>query len=185
MRKFRLLRRKNIVGAFIIGLLMVYASSPFVYAATSYKLLGVYGYAQEMSNWCWAACERSILNYLGFSPLPTQTQIVSTVYNPPVNQGVTMNQIAASLVSYGVNATATSSKLSFTSIEGYINNNQPIIADQWGHATVIRGYYYNTSTSVYDVYWIDPWPSNPRYNITSYNTYKSEWIAGTVKDIWV
>lgn len=176
--------RRNFVCAFIIGLLLISYSPLNAYAATSYKLLGIYGYAQETSNWCWAACERSILNYFGFSPLPSQTQIVSTVYNPPVNQGATMNQIAASLGSYGVNAAAISSKLSFTAIESYIKNDEPIIGDQWGHATVIRGYYYDTSTGVYDVYWIDPWPSNPRYNITAYNTYKSDWIAGTVKDIW-
>ena len=176
--------KKYIISTVMIGLLLISASPSTVYAATSYKLLGVYGYAQEMDEWCWAACERSILNYFGFSPLPSQTQIVSTVYDPPINQGVTMSQIAASLISYSVNAAAISSTLSFTSIEGYINDDEPIIGDQWGHSTVIRGYYYDTSQNEYDVYYIDPWPSNTRYNIDTYNTYKSNWIAGTVKDIW-
>lgn len=177
--------RKCLIIALMLGFIQMCVTPPVVSAYVSYKLLNINGYAQEMTNWCWAACEKSILNYLGFSPLPSQYQIVNTVYDPPVNSGATVSQIAGSLRSFGVNAVSGSSSLSFSTIKSEINSLEPIIAGRNGHANLIRGYYEDSSIGKYDVYWIDPWPSNLRYNITAYSSYVSTWNNGRVKDIWI
>lgn len=168
----------------MLGFLLMSTTPKIASASVSYLLLGIDGYAQEMDHWCWAACEKSILDYFSFSPLPTQYLIVDTVYDPPINQGASVSQIASSLHAYGVNAVSGSSSLLFSSIQSFINNYEPIIAGRAGHANLIRGYYKDTSTGASNVYWIDPWPENARYNITPYNTYVSTWNNGTVDYIW-
>lgn len=166
----------------MMGFLLISTLPATVFAATSYKILNITGYAQEMDHWCWAACEQSILSFFGFSPLPSQYQIVGTVYNPPVNQGANATQVTNSLQAYGCGASYNSGAIDFSSIQSYINGDSPMIACRTGHATLIRGYYYSFPTRQ-DVYYIDPWPSNSRYAYLPYPTYNSNW-QWTVKNIY-
>ena len=176
--------KRYIISVIMLGFLLIISSPATASASVSYKLLNITGYEQEMSWWCWASCERSILNYFGFSPLPSQYQIVGTVYNPPINQGATVGQIANSLGAYGVNAASNSSSLSFSSIKSFLDNSEPIISGRASHANLIRGYYQDTLNFISNVYWIDPAQGHTRYNITPYNNYISTWNMGTVDYIW-
>jgi hypothetical protein len=173
--------KSYIISVIMLSFLLI-ISLPATASATSYKLLDITGYAQEMDKWCWAACEQSILNYFGFSPLPSQYQIVGTVYNPPVNQGANAMQVTNSLGAYGCGASYNAYGIDFSAIQNYINGDSPMIACRSGHATLIRGYYYSWPTSQ-QVYYIDPWPSSQRYQWLPYTNYNTNW-QWTVKDIW-
>jgi hypothetical protein len=176
---------KKMTIIFIVCFALLLSSSLKAEAYVDYSILGISCYNQEQTNWCWAACERSILNYFGFNPLPSQTQIVQTVYDPATNTGATVGQIVSSLGTWSVHGSSSSSSLSFSTIVGEINNGEPMIAGRNSHANLIRGFYQDTSSSISDVYWIDPWPSYTSYNITDYTNYKASWNGGSIKDIWL
>jgi len=154
-------------------------------AAISYRVLSVPQCEQEGWSWCWAACEQSVLGWFGIDV--DQYDIVATLYEEPDpldDQPANCTQIKNSLTSnWNIHATASSSAPLSSTIKTQIDNNQPIIAGRDGHAEVVRGYYQNTNTSTFDIYYMDPDTGGYYYN--SWGSYTSTWDDGTVKNIYV
>lgn len=113
--------------------------------------LSVPGYAQERSNWCWAAAARMAGIYKYWTSSVTQTQIVANVKGAVTNTTATAAETAAA-INYVTNNTypATCSAGTFTlaKIQTSINNDYPVVplvyASLSGHFYVIYG--YNNST---------------------------------------
>lgn len=106
--------------------------------------------------------------------------IVSFIFgSPPPNQAATVNQTSSALANWNVKNVATSSKLSFGTVEDQINNNRPMIAgitvSGSGHMYVIRGYYEDTSDSTQDLYLIDP--ADGGYYFAHYSNFSPYWTA--------
>jgi hypothetical protein len=148
--------------------------------------LNIQGIKQEQPNWCWAATSKIVLSYLGQAD-PTQTQIVSTIYYPPTNSTVNHTQDGASLTNFGLITTGATSTISWATLKDNISGWYSPIKTEilWtngnaGHVEVIHGYYENGTTQ--QVFYEDPLPANPTFNICSYNWYVSNpnWTwAGT------
>jgi hypothetical protein len=177
--------KKRVVTLLMFVLILLCSTTQPASAAVSYKLLPITGYQQEDTNLCWAACEQAVLGYLGFSPLPSQYSIVTTVFNPYQNAPANANQVTNSLTGFGCNASASAYSVTFSTIQSYIDNyDSPMITNRSGHATLIRGYYHNSYPPRQDVYFIDPSPSADRYQYMAYTMYYPNWYW-TVKDIWI
>lgn len=118
-------------------------------------VLSVPAYSQEQTWWCWAACDKMVINYCK-STSPTQSSIVTYIYGSPVNQGASLSQTKSVLTNWNVLSSSTSSALTYSQVQNSLNSSCPIIAGLTvngnGHMNVIRG--FDTSTS--SVLFVDP-----------------------------
>jgi len=141
--------------------------------------LGVYPETQDMSKWCWAACTEMACKFYGESP--TQSAIVQYVFGRLVNSTASVFQIESALAHWNVDSYATSGALSFSNVKVQINNTSPVIAGRNTHATIIYGYYENTGSGIYRVYYIDP--ATGAYEDSLYADYSSTWNGGSVYEM--
>lgn len=146
-------------------------------SATTHKL-NVTPVRQEKSNWCWAATTRMIIDYLHtWSPVPSQTNIVTTVKGSPVNEGASDAEMTNALNWYMVSTTPTDGNISFSDIKRMLSGwYSPIetsiiwTATGKAHAQVIYGYEEN---GVYQgVYVLDPDQDATQYCYYDYADYK-------------
>lgn len=154
-------------------------------AMAARKVLSVPGYQQEKSHWCWAASDKSIIQYCKGSS-PTQSQIVTFVFGSPVDQGATTDQARSALTHWNVVSSRWYDPLSYSAVQSQINNNHPIFATlqigattPYGHANVIRGY----DTSYTAVLFIDPKDGN--YHAQNYYDYKNGYHWDGVCYNWI
>lgn len=155
------------VFAVVVLLLFILMASP---AMAARVVLSVPGYAQPAgSNWCWAAIDKSIIQYLRGSS-PTQQDIVNRFADGP-NGSATMDAANNALHYYRVGTSMQYNKLTYTGVQWQINNNHPMFIRLQngilGHANCMRG--YDTSTSY--VLFIDPYDGG--YHGQSYSNYAS------------
>ena len=158
--------RKLIV---IICLLLLNLGAFIPNALAARKLLSVPAYYQENDGWCWAACDKSIIQFCKGSS-PSQQTIVN--YIPGGDDGATIEESKQALSHWNVVSSLQYAALTYNGVQWQINNNCPIwtriqIAQGWvgSHANVLRG--YDTSTNY--VLFIDP--ADGDYHGQTYSTY--------------
>lgn len=112
---------------------------------------------KEQSNWCWAACASTILDY--HAQTVSQTSFATYVLNSPSNFSATTIQVKNGLSHWGVSSTHVTSYVSYDVIRAEINTYSRPIYAKWtwteggGHAVVIDGY---CTDSVNYVDYMDP-----------------------------
>ncbi|SDJ86996.1 papain-like cysteine protease family protein [Paenibacillus naphthalenovorans] len=149
-------------------------------------------YAQEQSNWCWAASSKMILGYYGKTSM-SQCDIVKTGKGTSncANQPGYDSQSQSAMHSYGVSSNNYSGALSLSDINNQILGSKPVYTNiQWtsggGHALVITGTEYYSGTDY--VSFNDPGGSGSRSSL-SYKSFKGgsgydrTWVSG-LKDMW-
>ncbi len=114
-------------------------------AASDVDAVSIISVVQSRSNWCWAACSRSILNYFGNGQ--TQNAIVIFVKGELINEAATSSEIQSGLSHWGVSSTVKSSYISFTQVISEIStHSRPfMVCWRWnnglgGHVVVVNGY---------------------------------------------
>ncbi len=147
-------------------------------AAPSNYYLYIYGQAQEQSNWCWAATGNSVAAYFGYNYSQNQFCDMafgrSTYTNCPNTQANLGNDQQA-FSTIGINpGSYISGTVSYSTVVNQISNNEPIMTRiGWtsggGHMMVLTGY----DTSNNQVQYYDPWPSDSRFNVSTYSWYRS------------
>lgn len=148
--------KKRILAAFL--LIMLAFSVMVSPAFATRKVLYPTGYVQEKDGWCWAAVDRSIINfYTGATP--TQTYLANKYDPDDPNDGALLSECNNALIGEGVRTSLQYNKLTYTGVQSQINSNHLIFARLYQyeilgpyHANLIRG--YDTSTSY--VLFIDP-----------------------------
>ncbi|MFC6704991.1 papain-like cysteine protease family protein [Flexivirga alba] len=152
--------------------------SPRWAATPSNYYLYIYGQAQEQSNWCWAATGNSVAAYFGYDY--SQNQFCDMAFGqstdttcPNTQANLGNDQQAFSTI--GINpGSYISGTVSYSTVVNQISNNEPIMTRiGWtsggGHMMVLTGY----DTSNNQVQYYDPWPSDSRFNVSTYNWYRS------------
>lgn len=147
-------------------------------AAPSNYYLYIYGQAQQKSNWCWAATGNSVADYFGYDY--TQNQFcdmafgLSTSTTCP-NDQATLGNDQRAFSTIGINpGRYISGVISYSTLVGQISNNEPVMTRiGWtsggGHMMVLTGY----DTTNNQVQYYNPWPSDPRFNVSTYDWYRS------------
>lgn len=166
--------RKSISLLFI---LLIFISSVFASFASTTKTISLYFERQKYPNWCWAATSQSIIDKIA-GRRPTQAQIVTNIFGSAVNNTVNIDQDTQSLSAWGVGSyrTAAYEPFGFAVVRYDIDASKPIKATLFfnngsGHDLVVYGYYENDTDQ--QIYYLDPWPTNPQYNAIKYSTFLS------------
>jgi hypothetical protein len=152
-------------------------AAPDALAAAS-RSLNVSGQAQEKTNWCWAATGNSIAAFYGknYSQNAFCNMAFGNAQNAtcPNNQATLANDQRAFRTIGISQGSYVSSTLTFNTLVAEINANRPVMTRiEWqsggGHMMDIIG--YDSSDSSIEYY--NPWKSDPRYNTSTYNWYRS------------
>jgi len=168
----------SLLLATIIGFGSLVPLAPAASAAPTSWYLNIYGQAQQNSNWCWAATGNSIAAYYGY--WYTQNQFCDMAFGQPLdwscaNSQATLGNDQRAFSTIGISpGWYISSTLSFSGIVAEISNNRPVMTRiGWtsggGHMMDITGYDSSDTTIEY----YDPWPSDPRFNYSTYWWYRS------------
>ncbi|MEC3982077.1 papain-like cysteine protease family protein [Amycolatopsis sp. H20-H5] len=131
---------------------------------------------QQKDQWCWAASGNTIAAYHGVSL--SQTRFCQLAHNESgadcANLPGTLAdpQRAFAKLGFASSGTYVYGRISYAAIQSQTAADQPVETRiGWnsggGHMHVLYG--YDTSKSW--VYWGDPWPSNNRYNWSTYDYY--------------
>lgn len=147
-------------------------------AAPSNYYLNIYGQAQQQSNWCWAATGNSVADYFGHSY--SQNQFCNMAFGRSTNSTCPNNQATLgndqqAFGTIGINpGRYISGTVGFSTVVDQISNNEPIMtrigwSSGGGHMMVLAGY----DTTNNQVQYYNPWPSDPRFNVSTYNWYRS------------
>lgn len=147
-------------------------------AAPSNYYLNIYGQAQEQSNWCWAATGNSVADYFGYRY--SQNSFCDMAFGRSTstvcpNSQATLGNDQQAFWTIGIDpGYYISGTVSYSTVVNEISNNQPIMTRiGWtsggGHMMVLTG--YDTSRS--QVQYYDPWPSDSRFNTSTYDWYRS------------
>lgn len=160
-----------------------------VYAASGVTVPDVTSQVQKGSYLCWAAVSSMAGQYLGKSSA-TQQNIVSAVKGIYMDTAGTVYDAQAGLAAYGVSSSVSLSVPSYNSIVSNIDNYSNVLAftskagSSIGHAFLVKGYYYNTTNNIQNLYYIDP--ADGSSNVQGYSTFKSnstyKWV-NTVNNI--
>jgi C1A family cysteine protease len=129
---------------------------------------------QSQSNWCWAACSSTILDY--YSTTVSQSTFVTYVKGYPFNIQGSELDVKNGLAHWNISSVVTTSSMTFSSIMNEIYSySRPIYAGwSWtgggssGHAVLIDG--YSDETTDY-VDYMDPADGN--YHFVTY-----AWFVG-------
>lgn len=146
-------------------------------APSNYHLY-IDGQAQQQSNWCWAATGDSVADYFGHSY--SQNQFCNMAFGRSANSTcpndqATLGNDQRAFSTIGINpGRYITGTVGYSTVVDQISNNRPIMTRiGWtsggGHMMVLTG--YDTSTS--QVQYYDPWPSDSRFNVSTYNWYRS------------
>jgi len=146
-------------------------------APTSYYL-NIYGQAQEQTNWCWAATGDSVADYFGYNY--SQNQFCDMAFGRSTdstcpNTQATLGNDQQAFSTIGINpGRYISGVISYSTLVDQISNNEPVMTRiGWtaggGHMMVLTGY----DTSHSQVQYYDPWPSDSRFNVSTYDWYRS------------
>ncbi|TDQ01420.1 papain-like cysteine protease family protein [Labedaea rhizosphaerae] len=139
--------------------------------------LGISMQVQQYDQWCWVASGNTIATYLGHGTSQNTfcdlARGYPTSYQCPNQPGyLSWDQRAFSAL--GVSPGYESGAVSWSTIVSNIDAGHPMETGiSWtsggGHAEVIYGYDSGSQS----IYFGDPWPSDNRYNLMSYNAYRS------------
>lgn len=163
--------------AAVCALALAAAAVPGTADAAALRL-GISMQAQEMSNWCWAASGNTVAAFMGRNY--TQNQFCNLAFNRSINSSCPNSQATladdqTAFRKIGINpGNYVYAHLYYWAIVREIDARRPVIARiQWtsggGHMEVLYG--YDDSSNM--VYWGNPWPSDYRYNWSTYDYYVS------------
>ncbi|HWC22111.1 MAG TPA: papain-like cysteine protease family protein [Flexivirga sp.] len=136
------------------------------------------GQAQEQSNWCWAATGNSVAAYFGYDYSQNQFCDMAFGYSTNVtcpNDQATLGNDQQAFSTIGINpGRYISGTISYSTLVDQISNNEPVMTRiGWtsggGHMMVLTGYDQSNS----QVQYYDPWPSDSRFNVSTYDWYRS------------
>ncbi len=170
------MKKYRIVSMILVVVLLV--GSTISASATTFKL-NMTDRRQEKSNWCWAATTLMIIDYLNtWNPLPTQTDIVTTVKGSAVNDGATYSEMTNALSWYMVANTPKSGTITFANVKNMLSGWYSPIETSigWvggngnGHAQIIYGYEENGEYQ--GLYVLDPRMSGTQRFYYNYDEYK-------------
>lgn len=156
--------------------LVISLFSHSVYAYPTIFHINVPIVQQAKSNWCWAACGASLVNYCNGSSI-TQYNFSSTVKsNTTNNSTATMTELCNGLTHYGVHNHLISGIISFDTIQANSHGQSRPVLARWswadsslpGHVVVING--FDTSIGSYVMYMN---PSASSYQVESYSYFVS------------
>ncbi len=169
MKKYKFL-------SFIMIVIIIMGSAINV-GATTHKL-NMTDRRQEKTNWCWAAVVLMVIDYLNsWEPLPSQSDIVTTLKGSAVNEGATDSEVTSVLGWYMVSTTYTPTAIQFSTIKNMLSGwYSPIaVGIRWsnsggGHAQIIYGYEENND--IYQgVYVLDPKMSGTQRSYYNFSDY--------------
>lgn len=187
----KILKMKVVAATSCLVLAMVFfAASAF--ALTGIGLNNVTAQVQEKSRWCWAATSSMAAKYLGATSA-TQSNIATAVFGSPWDFAGTVHDMQTGLAAYNVYSTPRLSNISFLQVTNNIDMDSTVIARikyhdtsrTIGHALLIRGYYFNTTYSQQNLYYIDP--EDASSNVMSYSSFNnnSSWYwVNTLENIY-
>lgn len=147
-------------------------------SAPSNYYLYIEGQAQQQTNWCWAATGNSVAAYFGYNYSQNQfcdmafgRSTNTTCPNTQANLGNDQQAFSTIGINPGRYITGT---ISYSTLVGQLSNNEPVMTRiGWtsggGHMMVLTGY----DTSNNEVQYYDPWPTDSRFNVSTYDWYRS------------
>jgi hypothetical protein len=113
---------------------------------------------QERDGWCWAAVDKSIIQYYKGSS-PSQSTLAYTYDSGSPLDGATLDQANSALNGNGIRSSRQYNSLSYSGVQWQINNRHLIFARVTKtpilgpyHALLVRGY----DTAYSSVLYIDP-----------------------------
>ncbi len=166
------------VVAVAVGLVLI---GPGV-AHGAEKVLSVTPYAQEKSNWCWAAASKMIVKFQTGKVVPQCTLVKNGKGTSAcANVTGTKSNVTNALSKNGVNP-GVERQLDWGTVVGEMNSSRPVYSSIiWssggGHAHVIRG-YYDTGYS-YGVSYVDPQSGTTTSREWGSYVSNSSWKTGT------
>ncbi len=167
-------KKYKIISMILVVVLLL--GSTISASATTFKL-NITDRVQEKTNWCWAAVSLMIIDYLNtWNPLPTQSDIVTTLKGSAVNAGASAEEITKVLGWYMVSTTQTTT-IPFSTVKNMLSGwyspigTGVIWTSGGGHIQMIYGYEENSPYQ--GLYIIDPWPESERRVYYNYDDYKS------------
>lgn len=138
---------------------------------------------QEKTNWCWAACMQSILDYNGTTV--SQCEEANWLFSSnnccnlnACNSGATPGEQQDVLDHWGLSSDLDYSTLTWNELKNEIDAGQPVsIGFSWcttgGHSLIIAGFCETGGTSPSQlVLYMDPW-FGEGYNLATY-----DWVVG-------
>lgn len=154
------------------------AAAPSASPAFAARNLGISMQVQQQDQWCWVASGNTIATYLGHgtdqNTFCDLARGYPTSYQCPNQPGyLSWDQNAFSQLGLSPGYDAGGA-ISWSTVTSNIDANHPMETGiGWtsggGHAEVIYGY----DAASQSMYFGDPWPSDTRYNLMSYNAYRS------------
>lgn len=161
------MRKRNLFAMLLALLVLAVVASP---ALATPAIKSPPAYQQERDGWCWAAVDKSIIQYYKGSS-PSQTTLWNDYDQDKNSPGASINEANNALKGNGIKTSLQLNCLTFSGVQWQINNNRMIFAGLhnsyfMGHANLIRG--YDTVNS--QVYFIDP--SDGKGHAQNYNDYK-------------
>lgn len=147
--------KKKVLASLLFVVLLIGQTAAAIDPSGSVEIAAV---KQEKTNWCWAACASSILNYYGKKV--SQTDFVKKVKGNVVDEGATDSAVQSGLENWGVNGKLLADYILYSTVCSQITSDKPIYAGwSWtsggGHAVVICG-FTNTTTNPNKITYMDP-----------------------------
>jgi len=146
--------------------------------ASSSWYLNIDGQAQQQTNWCWAATGDTIAAYFGYTYSQNAYCDMAFGYSTNVscpNDQATLGNEQRAFQTMGLDPGYYQySSISYSTLVSQISQNKPVNTRiQWssGGGDMMTLYGYDTSNSTVAYY--DPWPSDSRYNQSTYSYYVS------------
>lgn len=151
------MRKTKIVVRVMIIIVCVLLQMSFVSAA-SYKV-SVKKYAQEKSNWCWAACSQMMGNY--YLKNYSQSTICKHVKGKVVNKGASLKEVTKALQYSTKKPVVQGGRIAFKGIRKALKNKKPLVLRmQWnvggGHVYVVSGARDASGPQLKGLYLINP-----------------------------
>lgn len=147
--------KRTVLMIFTLGALLFGFTQP---AFATSVILSVPAYCQGSNNWCWAACDKMIIQYLKGSS-PSMQTLADQFGDPDQGGGAIIEKAREALNYYNVVNSLQYNCLTYLGVQSQLNNKRPIFCRLqeaegliYGHAVVLRG--YDTSTSF--VLYLDP-----------------------------
>lgn len=150
------MRKKRIIACLLLAFSLL---SNVLFASAAFVTLGAPYYAQERTQWCWAACAQMVGDYITGNH-KGQSLIVNHVKGSVVNQPAGSAELSTAL-RYTTGLTPKRANvLSFSDSRRCIDRNKPFVigiryTSGTGHFCVIDGYISSEVLHILDPYNFD------------------------------
>jgi len=118
------LQKQTLIVVFLILALLSLTASPVL---ATRNVLWPPAYVQERDGWCWAAVDKSIIQYYKGSS-PSQSTLAYTYDSGSPLDGATLDQANSALNGNGIRSSRQYNSLSYSGVQWQINNRHLIFA---------------------------------------------------------